>query len=489
VLIEGLQPKPIDYSARKIIGNIITPSIKDVRAHELVRNTPSPTRSPYSINQIASTVINVPKVEIDHFLKTVVKRYVRTIKKESLTFFTRPTDFISTSDSDFEYLLTHSLFSRFINPELDAIDISTFQNQLSADDSFYKIDIGHLDQMEPLNGFYYCNTKTLLLRTDNGVKLQAIKIKDLVITPNDNDWERAKLFVIQGLCMSVLICDHPKRHFPMDAINGLTKTLIPKKHIIHRLLTPHMYMQLPLNFAVLYVNKSVAHNDQNELYTCFPCSKEGFITSLKASYAGLKDNSSYKKYQFLMAPEKIPFEFGEFLERYWYCIYNFVEKICKNIPINDEVTTHWANDVSHFVPGFPNGEEIWKEDNLVRALTSFIHTVSFSHSSDHYSYSQTNINQVPSRIRVKPPSSKYRNIPLDKSKIFKRTDLHRHHLAMEMYFTPSNLVTVLDAKYSTVNADESLAVEEFKDDLSYIEENLTTLNYIPLNEVATSIQY
>lgn len=481
--------RPTGVSTRKILSNYILPSTKEVKAHGLVTNTPYPTRSPYGAEEAASTVIHVPKEEIDHFLDTVVKRYIKTIKKETLSFFTRSTNFIATSDSELEYFLTHSLFSRFLNPTLDPDDFDIFFKFIEGGHNYYKIDLAHLDTMEPLEGFHYCSTKTLLRKEGDTAKLLAIKIKDLTLTPDDPDWERAKLFVMSGLCMSLLIQEHPKRHFPMDAINGLVKTLIPQKHIIHRLLAPHMYMQLPLNFAVLYVKKSVALNDQNEPYTCLPCTKNGFVASLKSSYSGLEGNSSYRRFKYRLGPEPIPFEFGKFLAKYWNAVHDFVKEFITDIPFEDETTTLWANDVAHFVPGFPDGKEIWKDDNLSRALATYIYTVTFSHAADHYNYSQTNINQLPSRIRVRPPSSDYRNVPLKKGKIFNRGDLHRHHLAMEMYFKPTNLITILDAKYTTFNAKEALAVEKFKDNLTQIEENLDTLNYLPLNQVATSIQY
>ncbi|MAF77820.1 MAG: hypothetical protein CME60_06625 [Halobacteriovoraceae bacterium] len=478
-------------SPRKIISNLIIPSTKEVRAHKLVEGTPYPSRSPYGYSRLAATVIHVPKKEINHFLDVIVKRYIKTLKTEAFSFITRNKDFVETSDSELEQMIVHSVFCRFLNSILDPDDYEIFDPILKKqyEGEYLKIDLAHLDRMERIRPYHFCASKTLFRRNKNGVHLLGIYMNGLLMEPGDPDWERAKLFLIQGLCMSVLIHEHPKQHFGYDAINGLTKCLIPEGHIVHRLLRPHLYMQLPLNFAVLYVNKSVALNDQNEPYTCFPNTREGTIESLAASYEGIEGNSSYPRFKYKLHPEEIHFEFGEFLKGYWELTYQFVESFLIDMKRNDPLISAWAKDVSFFVPGFPNEEEIWKDNNLEKALTTFIYNVSFAHSADHYTYSKTKINQVPSRIRVRPPSNERRGEPLNKARIFNRTDLHKHHLAMEMFFKPTNLITILEATYPTKTVNERLAVEDFKDALELREENLKIPNYIPLSEVACSIQY
>lgn len=479
-----------ELSPYKIIGNLFIPSTKEIRAHKLVENTPYPSRSPYGYERLPPTVIHVPKREIEHFLNLIVKRYIRTLKRESLSFFTRKSEYISQTDEELEEMIVHSAFARFLNPKFDPADYDIFSSLLKQNKKdYYKIDLTHLGKMQALKNYHCVPLKALLEKGKSSVKIKAIWINELLITPNDIDWKRAKLFFTTGLCVSILIHEHPKQHFGYDAINGLTKCHFPEKHPIYRLLKPHLYMQLPLNFAVLYVNKSVALNDQNEPYTCFPNTRAGTIASLAASYEGIEGNSSYPKFKYNLGPDEIPYDFGKFLASYWHVIYEFVKKFVSSVTPGDPVISSWARDCAFFVPGFPNEQEIWQEDNLIRALTTFIHNVSFAHAADHYTYSKTDINKVPSRVRVAPPTKDNRHIPLDPRKVFTRTDLHKHHLAMEMFFKPTNLITILETQYLCLTQAETIAVAEFKDDLEINEEKLTTRRYIPLAEVACSIQY
>lgn len=479
----------IDYSPRQFIKNILVPDTRQVKAHELVNNSPYPSRSPYGVAGFPSTVLHVPQEEIEHFLDTVVSRYIKTIKKEIFDFRSYSNEYIPMSDEEFVELFQNSLYSRFVNFELDEVDEQIFSQYISKDKSYCKVDFAHLDAMESLEKFYYCSTITLFERRENSLVLVAVKINDIIVCPGEIDWEITKLFVLQGAVLSVLICDHPKHHFPMDAINGVTKSILPDGHILKRLLSPHMYMQLPLNFAVLYVNKSVAHNDQNEIYTPFPCSKNGFIESLRASYQGIEGNSSYKSYSYPRGPEAVAFSYGKFLENYWWQIYHFVAQFLQDVEVGDQDISLWAKECAHFIPGFPGEHEIWSADTLIRAVTVYIYTVSVAHSCDHYDYAKHSIQKMPLRIRIAPPSSLRRNIDFSSKTVFTRFDIFRHSMAMKMYFEPTLLVGLMEASYETETYAEKKAVVNFKKSLLESERSFSGKSFIPLREIACSIQY
>jgi hypothetical protein len=47
------------------------------------------------------------------------------------------------------------------------------------------------------------------------------------------------------------LLDHVKVHFPNDTIDAITKSVLPKWHVVHQLLMPHFWLTLPVNNAVL----------------------------------------------------------------------------------------------------------------------------------------------------------------------------------------------------------------------------------------------
>src|SRR5262249_25748665 len=73
-------------------------------------------------------------------------------------------------------------------------------------------------------------------------------------------WNLAKIYALQGAAYHVLFVVHPALHMPLDAVNAITKTVIPQNHPLFQLLYPHLAYQLALDNAVLQGPNSVVNN-------------------------------------------------------------------------------------------------------------------------------------------------------------------------------------------------------------------------------------
>jgi hypothetical protein len=215
----------------------------------------------------------------------------------------------------------------------------------------------------------------------------------------------------------------------------------------------------------------------------------GFFGQMAIGYKGIPGQEKYQAYKYPMTPEVLETDYGSFLTEYWWTIYRFVEDICENIDRDSELITHWAQSISHYVPGFPTGDEIRLKDNLERALTSYIHTCSVSHAADHYTYSRIPLRHAPLRNRVPFPEKHIMNFKFDINKVVTKEDFIRHKFCNIMYFKENNLTLLKDCDYAFRSSKLETAVQRFRADLVKTEKIFQDNNYIPLGEISASIQY
>lgn len=483
-----VQRELLDKSPLRLVKNAFNPSTKEVRAHGLVTNWPWPSLSPHNPMDVAPSVVHVPKDEINEFLSKVVKRYIRTVQKFGLSFFRDSffkRDYQRTSDSEFVAIFTHSVFARFFCYELDPIDKKTFSQDLSSDEKFYKIDFSHVDRMKKIEGIDLYSSVTIFKMRNGQVVPVASFLKGKIFHPEDKDWDLVKLLILQAAVVRLLICEHPRAHFPIDSLIGLSQCLLSKNSVLYKLMAPHFYMQLPLNFAVLYISKSVAHNNQEELYTPFPCTKEGFLESLRISFKGIEGNSAYPAYSYRLAPQFIHGAYGHFLESYWHVIYDFVKEILRDCDREAQEIKLWAKHVAFYIPGFPNAEEISKGDILERVVTSFIHNVSVEHSCDHFNYATFARDKLP--LRVRNAFNKKGEWSFEGS--LNGEDFARHELATKMYFQTSTLRRLSEVIYE-FDGDRLNHVYNFHRRLRELDRSFEKQQrFIALKEIASSIQF
>jgi hypothetical protein len=481
----------IKKSPLKMLRNIITPNVEEVLAHNLTKDSPWPQPSPMSALNLPASVIHVPEEERREFLDKVVARYTKTLKINSVSSLleTINSSIIETiSDEEFSKQIYNTCFSKLLTKNISAENQEIFFDYINDQHDYYLYPLDSLKHTETYEGMYVESTHSLFVKENDKIKAVAIRIKDQTLTPADADrWELAKLYVMQGSAIVLTACIHPKIHFPVDSINGITKSLLPKDHRIFKLLEPHLYIQLPLNFAVQYINKSISHGDQNEIYTPYPFGKKGFFEQVALGYMGIENKTKYAKYSYPLNPEKISAPYGDFLERYWFEIYNFVCDIISEIDREDPLLQLWANSISNYVPGFPNAQMIKEGDTLERCLTSFIHNCSVSHAVDHYTYSRVPLRFSPLRIRV-PFPSKSASFKFEIENTITKEDYIRHKFANMMFFKENNLTLLTDCNYKFTSKKDKFAIKNFKTSLEKLDSSLKN-KFIPLNEISASIQY
>jgi hypothetical protein len=253
-------------------------------------------------------------------------------------------------------------------------------------------------------------------------------------------------------------------------------------------------MQLPLNFAVLYIDRSIAHNHQREIYTPFPMTREGFMQLVKAGYSGVRDNSGWPKFQFEMGGARIPGPYGRYLDRYYEVVLRFVSDWLQDFEI-DEPTSKWADAIAGFVPGFPSALQMKQDPGLLRqGLATFIHNVSIVHSADHIVYARESVRKVPLRLRAAPPSGPTedptgRLKKLERTKLVRRGDLFRHLMARKMYFQPNTIRRLTDVKYDCKSREERLASSEFFRGMRLLDRDPEMKRFVALEGLSSSIQY
>jgi hypothetical protein len=455
-----------------------------------------PEPSPHAPNQLAANVLRVPEIENQEFLKAVVSRYKRQLLRYPIQalFYTLTHRQLETiSDRDFSQWLSDGAPSKFLNPQFDPVDRENFVpflTEQSPSTVLYKVDTACVQDLTAFPGIYVEPTVTLLQKhADGQFEALAIQINGLCLTPQDvNAWSLAKHFVVQGVCIGITLCEHPRLHFPMDAINAISKTTLPQNHLLFKLLEPHLYLSLPLDNRVLQHPRSVYINNQKEIHTPFSSPLESQLQPFIAGYSGIPNNSSYPAYSYPMSVPKIHSDYGIFLSAYYSTIYSFVRKIIAKIPPQDGSIRQWADQISQWVPGFPNGDAIFQEDNLIAAVTFFIWDVTVGHATDHWEVGHYEPHQYSYRLRVAPPTSKTIS-PINRSKLLKLEDIFRHKMAQHMFFRPNNVTLLHDTRYDFDDPELIQANHDFLEALKQTDTNLPVKRYIPLSEISRSIQY
>src|SRR5690606_2894598 len=130
---------------------------------------------------------------------------------------------------------------------------------------------------------------------------------------------------------------------------------------------------LPLENAVLNFRMSLLHHDRWwKTYAPFPAPYEGIRDLLVEGYRGIRGNESYPPFCYPRRPPKIYSGYGKFLDAYYETIYQFVDEVLKQIPKGDRHVRRWANYINGWIPGFPNGKEIFEGNTFTQVVAFFI---------------------------------------------------------------------------------------------------------------------
>ena len=384
--------------------------------------------------------------------------------------------------------------ARFITPKIDEHDRAVFKEVMEAGKEYYVVDLEPVRVVKTFKGIYISPTKTLLYKTEFEkfeIICTYIEKTNALIRPSDGDaWELAKYFVLQGGALCATMVVHPLQHFPLDSINAITKTALPKEHTLFKLMYAHMRFTLPLENAVLNFKMSLLHDDKWwKTYAPFPGPYQGIRDLLVEGYTGIKNNDSYPPFQYPRRPPKIYSGYGLFLDAYYEDIYQFVSEVVDTIPKNDHDVKCWADYIAYWIPGFPNGEQIFKENTLAEVVSYYIWDVTVGHTIDHHNYGEMDVRKVPLRIRQSPPQIGDKLLPL--RKLQSPIDLMKYKLAMKLFFAPSVITKFIDVDYKFKESELNLKVVEFKKNLRVTDQKLKDqgLTYMRLDDIARTIQF
>lgn len=397
------------------------------------------------------------------------------------------------SEKEFHELLTNSMMSRFITPQLDELDKKIFKDHLQAENDYFIVDLDPVRVVVPFKAMHVSPSKTLLERKNNQFHVICIWIEktNSILEPQDGEaWELAKFFVLQGGALCATMVVHPLQHFPLDSINAITKTALPKEHTLFKLLHAHLRFTLPLENAVLNFKMSLLHHDKWwKTYAPFPGPYDGIRDLLVEGYKGIKNNDSYPPFSYPRRPPKIYSGYGTFLDAYYETIYNYVDDVVQSIPVGDVAVKNWADYIHGWLPGFPNGEEIFQGKALSEVVAYFIWDVTVGHTIDHHNYSEMDVRKVPLRIRQAPPKKGSRITSY--KKLQTPIDLMKYQLAMRLFFGPTVLTKLIDVEYEFKDPDLKDRARKFKQELRMTEKRLKDqgLTYVPLDKIACSIQF
>lgn len=445
------------------------------------------------------SVLNLPPGDVADFLLQIVSRYEATLllyPPVAALDALRDPAWRQTTDAEFVSLLTDSAYSKFLTPTLDPHDRLFFGRLLHGEAAgWVKTDFSAMSLCTPLPGLYTAPTVTLLHKEAGApqrYRAVAIRLGDLLVTPDDEyTWPLAKLFVLQGAAHHLIMVVHPRIHFPLDPINAMTRRCLPRRHILRRLLGPHLRFSLALNLGVREHARSIARNRREELYTPFVWDEDSTWRLVSAGYKGLPGNSAYPPYRFPLGPLEIPAAYGTYLAGYYHALRCFTERVLHQVSGDDRDVRVWADEIARWVPGFPDGRAILRGGNLAAAAASFICHVSVMHSADHHDYGHSDIRRSPMRLRVPPPVEPLRE-PIEPRALAQWSDLFRYRMAWRMFFLPSTMRRLADTRYPFDPAAEPGPCEARRrlgQDLAEWDAHMPCRRYAPLSAISQSIEY
>lgn len=458
------------------------------------RKGPWPQPSPVHPWGESPAVLKLPLRETLDWWTWIGSRYVATL---ALTPFYFLKGFLSpglkeVTDKKFDWYFNKTMLAKFLTRDFDDKDKKIFGNILEKKKDWFIVDFEAVSVVKTLKGIYASSSKTLLYKEDESFFVYCIYIdkSNEIFFPEDGDsWELAKYYVLQGGALCSTLVTHPNQHFPVDSINAIIKTSLPKNHLLSRLLFPHLRFTLALENAVLNYKSSLLQEKWWMVYAPYPGGPSGLRDLLVEGYKGIKGNASYPPFSFPMKEPNLETDYGVYLRTYYRVISNFVGKIISDIEKNDIWVIRWADYISNYVPDFPNGKIIFKDDNLHKAVTSYFFIVTVGHSVDHYNYGNLDKREIPLRIRQAPPKKgdKMKN----RKKLCNPIDLMKYYMADTLFFSPTTVTSLIDTKYEFNDKNQQNAVKEFKKDLKAAEKELLDkgIKYMPLNKIAASIQF
>jgi hypothetical protein len=357
---------------------------------------------------------------------------------------------------------------------------------------------------------YLYDVEEIENRQTHGVDYKTIREK--IFLPQDSeDWHLAKYFVLQGALHRVNLTEHALLHFPYDPINAITKSILPRKHLLFQLLLPHLYLSLGVNKAVLENPGSLINRKQPRFYSPFCTDGIHVRKLLPDGYIGRgeKKKNAYPPYDINNFPESKypPSNYGIYLKAYFEVFENFVKQVLDYIEDEDKESWYlialWIDCVEEWIPGFPTSEMIVKEGRpidrgyLYKLVALIMWGLSVAHANDHIAINHKRPHGNPFRLRVPPPTQQPAPAGWRKNLVWRR-DLLTFWFTDLLFYIPNNVTRLKDVVYRFQHKDSQTEKElrhlnvEFLQQLQQCEEQLERQGVdviATLDQISASLQY
>ncbi|HLT36553.1 MAG TPA: hypothetical protein VK034_09710, partial [Enhygromyxa sp.] len=443
------------------------------------------------------SVLGVPRCEYLEYMRVIVGRYMCSLKQswwDAICHAAMYPGLLPIRDEELGELLYGAPFARFFCPTFDPPDFARFGpalEQAAQIGTPYKVDMSHLAGCEPLPGIHLAPTVGLFALRDGVPVVVAIEVDGRLFRPDDSEsWARARYFLIQGCSVSVVLGAHPHLHFPMDSVIGVTRELVPPDHPLARVIEAHAWLHLPLDYGVMFNERSVAHNHQKEIYTPFPIRRDDVFNHVVGEfYVGTPGNSARPPYRYPMAPPSFPGPYAEFLGRYYEVLLEFCRRVAAVVvgdSAHGSIVAAWGAALHRLIPGFPSVEQLRDPEILARVICGFVHSVSVWHSADHHTYGSWPVNKIPQRLRVPPPTGDDEPVPLDRW--ISGVDIVRQELARRMFYEAHTVRNIVEVDYGFEQPELIAAVAELHEALRRCDRE-QPIRYISLERIACSLQF
>lgn len=441
-------------------------------------------------------VLHLPPEERRQHQRYIVLRYVgqaTALLPEAALRAVRGPRLLPLDDRRFGWILSQTSLAQFLCPTLDPADHRIFAPVLRERGGdvrgLVKLDASAVDGRHALPGVYVAPTITLLEPHDaGGFRPLAIQLGETLVRPADGAaWELARYFVLQGAQYLLVLLFHPLVHFPGDAINAVTRTLLPRDHLLRRLLEPHLDFTLGLHEAVIHHRRSVLHNSQRELFTPFPLSASGIHDGIATGLRGVEGNSAYPPFRFGPHLPGAHTLYGRYRRDWYGALLDFVARVTRNIPREDPVVTRWAEHIHTWLPSFPSGAEIHRGEALAEAVTSYLSAITVFHTADHHSYAGIPLAEMPWRLRRPPEVRGLTRLALDE--LVSSEDFLRHQLCHAMFFKPFLLRSLREVSYRFAPGALFDAARDFTAAMQALDDRWRGSTFPSSQEIACSLQY
>jgi hypothetical protein len=401
------------------------------------------------------------------------------------------------SDSTFAEMIAHGLLSKLMS-RVDSSELASFPGVVNDETlEFWKCDLTQMKVVRSPNaGEFVAPTVVLMSRSRSpaaggeydfrveGIRIFAQSVRGgpydqmALLQPGDGKaWQLAKYFALQGALVRVNLIDHPMVHFPFDAINAITKSVLPKSNRVLQLLLPHLLLSLMVDNAVLEGKHSLLNRTASFPYSPYPAAGEEIRKVFPYYWFGSEPpGNSFPRYEFATEPRDIPSKYGSFINGYYEPILTFTKGVVASIPDSDwDAISFWADRVASWVPGFPNGQAIYKNGELLaRTCAAIIWNGAIVHTADHWLMHDMFQREHPTPyiLREPPLMAPTRGVDPDyRPAVMLIRDAIPARLCDEFFFLPHSTTRLSDFKYD-FSIDLGPVIAKFKQQMIAVDQQL-----------------